>query len=53
MKILVLSDSHSAISFMRCCVEAVHPDANVHLGDYFDDGQVLAEEHPNLSLIHI
>ena len=44
MKILVLSDSHSAISFMRCCVEAVCPDAIVHLGDYFDDGQVLAEK---------
>lgn len=48
MKILVLSDSHSAISFMRCCVEAVHPDAIVHLGDYFDDGQVLVEEYLNI-----
>ena len=31
MKILVLSDSHSALSFMRRCVDAVHPDAIVHL----------------------
>lgn len=48
MKILVLSDSHSALRFMRECVEAVKPDAMVHLGDYFDDGQALAEEYPGI-----
>ena len=53
MKILVLSDSHSAISFMRCCVEAVCPDAIVHLGDYFDDGQVLAEEFPDIPFFQV
>lgn len=46
MKILVLSDSHSAIRFMRQCVEAVKPDAIIHLGDYFDDGAVIHEENP-------
>ena len=48
MKILVLSDSHSTLSFMRRCVEKVRPDTIVHLGDYYDDGQVLAEENPHL-----
>lgn len=51
MKILVLSDSHSAISFMRRAIRAVKPDAVVHLGDYFDDAEVIAEENPHL-LVH-
>ena len=46
MKILVLSDSHSGLRFMRSCMDAVKPDAVVHLGDYFDDAQALAEEYP-------
>ena len=45
MKILVLSDSHSALSFMRKCIEAVRPDAVVHLGDHFDDGTAMQEEY--------
>ena len=53
MKILVLSDSHSAISFMRCCVDAVCPDAIVHLGDYFDDGTTLAEEFPDIPFFQV
>ena len=53
MKIMVLSDSHSAISFMRCCVDAVCPDAIVHLGDYFDDGQALAEEYPRIPFYQV
>ena len=44
MKILVLSDSHSTLSFMRACIRAVRPDAVVHLGDYYDDGTAMAEE---------
>ena len=53
MIILVLSDSHSAISFMRCCADAVCPDAIVHLGDYFDDGQALAEEYPRIPFYQV
>lgn len=45
MKILVLSDSHSGMSFARRCLDAVKPDAFVHLGDYFDDGEVLHEQY--------
>ena len=50
MKILVLSDSHSGLSFMRRCIRAVKPDAMIHLGDYFDDGETMAEENPNIRI---
>ncbi len=46
MKILVLSDSHSGMSFMRYCVKALRPDSVIHLGDHFDDGSALAAEFP-------
>ena len=48
MRILVLSGSRAAIRFMRRCVEAVKPDAYLHLGDYFDDGTVIHEEYPGI-----
>ncbi len=48
MKILVLSDSHSTLSFMRRCIERVQPNAIVHLGDYFDDGLAMKEEFPGI-----
>lgn len=47
MKILVLSDSHAALSFMRRSIAAVAPDAIIHLGDYFDDGLTIKEEFPD------
>lgn len=53
MKILVLSDSHSGMSFMRRCVEAVRPNAIVHLGDYFDDGEALHEEYPGIPFYQV
>ena len=43
-KILVLSDSHAGLGFMRSCISRVKPDAVIHLGDYYDDGQTMAEE---------
>ena len=46
MKLLVLSDSHSTLSFMRNCVDTIKPDGIIHLGDHYDDGQVLQEEYP-------
>ena len=48
MKILVLSDSHAALSFMRRCIDAVRPDAVIHLGDHYDDGTAMAEEYPHI-----
>jgi len=46
MKILVLSDSHSTLSFMRRCIAWVKPDAVIHLGDYFDDAEAMKDENP-------
>ncbi len=53
MNILVLSDSHSALSFMRRCIQTVQPDAVVHLGDYFDDGLAMKEEFPGTSFYQV
>lgn len=48
MKILVLSDSHGSLRFMRQCVEAVKPQAIIHLGDFYDDGKAIQEENSHL-----
>ncbi len=48
MKILVLSDSHGALRFMRNAISRLMPDAVVHLGDHYDDVQTIAEEYPHL-----
>ena len=48
MKLLVLSDSHAGLSFMRACINYAKPDAIVHLGDFFDDAQALMEEYPHI-----
>ena len=53
MKILVLSDSHATLSFMRRCIDAVRPNAIIHLGDYFDDGTAMAEEYPGISFYQV
>lgn len=53
MKILVFSDSHSAISFMRLCMETVKPDAVIHLGDHYDDGEVIREEYPHVRMYQV
>ena len=48
MKLLVFSDSHASVSFMRYCIEKIKPNGIIHLGDHYDDGQVLLEENPQL-----
>lgn len=48
MRILVLSDSHSSMSFMRKCVNIIEPETVVHLGDYFEDGLKLSREYPRV-----
>ena len=53
MKILVLSDSHSALSFMRLCIDTVKPDVMIHLGDFFDDGRAIGEEYAHIPLIQV
>ena len=52
-RILVLSDSHSGNSFMRWCVDTVKPNAIIHLGDYYDDGQDLHEEYPMIPFYQV
>ncbi len=53
MNILVLSDSHSSIRFMRRCVDVLAPDWIIHLGDYFDDGQTLHEAYPRIPMYQV
>ena len=53
MKILVLSDSHSSLRFMRSCIETVKPDRMIHLGDYYDDAVAMAEEYPHIPLTQV
>lgn len=48
MKILVLSDSHSSLHFMREAIRRVKPDAVIHLGDYYDDAKAMEEENPGI-----
>lgn len=53
MKILVLSDSHSGLSFMRECIRSVKPSVIIHLGDYYDDGEQMGEENPQIPLYQV
>ena len=53
MKILVLSDSHSALRFMRDCIDAINPDAVIHLGDHYDDAQAMKEEYSHLRFYRV
>lgn len=48
MKILVLSDSHSGLRFMRQAIDRIKPDAVIHLGDYYDDGETIAEQYRHI-----
>ena len=48
MKILVLSDSHASLYFMRLAIEKLKPQHVVHLGDHFDDGKAMAEDNPHI-----
>lgn len=53
MKILVLSDSHSSLRLMRSAVNSLKPDAIVHLGDYYDDGEAIREENPHIPFYQV
>ena len=53
MKILVFSDSHASLRFMRLCMEKVKPQVMIHLGDYYDDGQTIAEEFPEVTVYQV
>ncbi len=53
MKILVLSDSHSSRGFMRLCLEKTKPNAVIHLGDHYADGETLSEEYPQYAMYQV
>lgn len=53
MKVLIFSDSHAGLSFMRAAVKAVKPDALIHLGDHYDDGQTIAYENAHLPMYQV
>ena len=53
MKILVLSDSHSSLRYMMDCVDVLQPDAMIHLGDYYDDGETLHEKYPDIPFFQV
>lgn len=48
MKILVLSDSHASLRFMRLAINHLKPKHVIHLGDHYDDGKAMAEENPHI-----
>jgi len=35
---------------MRRCIRTVKPDVMIHLGDYFDDGEIIAQENPHIRM---
>lgn len=53
MKILVCSDSHSSRSFLRMAVDAVKPDLILHLGDHYEDGEVLHKCYPHIPMYQV
>lgn len=38
---------------MRLCVEKVTPNAVIHLGDHYADGEVLAETYPRMPIYQV
>ncbi len=53
MKLLVFSDSHSSLRFMRKCIEKIKPDGIIHLGDHYDDGEAIQEENPHIRFYQV
>ena len=53
MKLLVLSDSHGELRWMRLAYCVEKPDYVLHLGDYFIDGQNLQREFPEMRLVQV
>lgn len=53
MRVMVVSDSHSGLSYMRAWARLLRPQVMIHLGDYFDDAEVLASDWPGSRLIRV
>lgn len=50
MKILVCSDSHGELEFMRRAIERERPDRVLHLGDVSADAHSIQREYPDLPM---
>jgi len=50
MTVLILSDSHGHMEPVRQAVERTKPDAIIHLGDYYRDGQRVGEMYPEIPI---
>ena len=50
MKILVFSDSHGNVDYMRRAVELEQPDHILHLGDVVPDAEKLHLEYPRIPM---
>lgn len=53
MKLLILSDSHSAFGLMQRFTEYVNPNVIIHLGDYVRDADALSVEYPNIRFLQV
>ena len=53
MKILVFSDSHHTMKYMREAIEQEKPDHVIHLGDHCADAEQLRREYPMLPLLSV
>lgn len=53
MKVLVVSDSHSALRCMQAWAKCLRPQAIIHLGDYYADAEALASDWPGCRMIQV
>lgn len=53
MKLLLVSDSHHQLNYMRLAVGYEQPDAVIHLGDCIIDADELALEYPGLPVLSV
>lgn len=53
MKLLILSDSHGELEYMRLAIRRERPDAVIHLGDHCTDADRLAEEFLGLPVLSV
>lgn len=53
LKILVFSDSHDYMPYMERFLEALQPDAVIHLGDYFRDAMALRQKYEGIKLYQV
>lgn len=53
MTVLILSDSHGFLEYMKAAMETIRPDAVIHLGDCWRDGSKLQELYPDVPVYHV